>query len=153
MVDFSKRVALNYDCLRAIAFEINNGLEFSEAIKDLNIVNIERERFQLLVLFKDGSTLINKKVSMDSFSKETEEFSLYEVGGGYAGSISFCPCDIKYNAGTRELYLEDEDVVLGYDDYDLDYDESKKKVDGLRNRGVKKIVINRVNENRLHYDV
>ncbi|MBP3781786.1 MAG: AAA family ATPase [Butyrivibrio sp.] len=153
VVDFSKRVALNYDCLRAIAFEINNGLEFSEAIKDLNIVNIEREKFQLLVLFKDGSTLINKKVSMDSFSKETEEFSLYEVGGGYAGSISFCPCDIKYNAGTRELYLEDEDVVLGYDDYDLDYDESKKKVDGLRNRGVKKIVINRVNENRLHYAV
>ena len=52
---------------------------------------IEREKFKLCVLCKDGSTLINKRVIMDSFSKESEEFSLYEVGGGYAGSrIYFC---------------------------------------------------------------
>lgn len=153
VVDFSKRVALNYDCLRAIAFEMNKGLEFSEAIKDLNIVNVEREKFQLLVTFKDGSTLINKRVSMDSFSKETEEFSLYEAGGGYAGSISFCPCDIKYNAGTRELYLEGEAVELGYYDYDLESGENQKKIENLRNRGIKKVLINRVNENRLHYAI
>ena len=90
---------------------------------------------------------------MDSFSKESEEFSLYEVGGGYAGSISFCPANLKYNAGTRELYLEEEDVSLDYDDYDLEESENKKKADGLRSRGIKKIVVNRVSENRLHYAV
>lgn len=153
VVSFSKRVALNYDCLRAIAFEINKGLEFSEAIKDLNIVNIEREKFKLCVLCKDGSTLINNRVIMDSFSKESEEFSLYEVGGGYAGSISFCPANLKYNAGTRELYLEEEDVSLDYDDYDLEESENKKKADGLRSRGIKRVVVNRVSENRLHYAV
>ena len=41
VVAFSRKVNLNYDCLRAIAYEISNGQTFKEAIKDLNIVNIE----------------------------------------------------------------------------------------------------------------
>lgn len=153
VVNFSKRVALNYDCLRAISFEINKGLEFSEAIKDLNIVNIEREKFQLIAVFKDGSMLTNKRVTMDSFSKDTEEFSLFEVGGGYAGYISFSPCKIKYNSVTRELYLDEEDLEIGYDDYDLEAEQIEKKKQSLRSRGIKKVLVNRISDNRLHYAV
>ena len=153
VVDFSKRVALNYDCLRAIAFEINRGLEFSEAIKELNIVNIEKERFKLLALFNDGTALENKEAIMDPFSKEMEEFNLYDSGGGYAGSISFSPCDIKYDSAARELYLEEKSVILAYYDYDLEEEELKKKEESLRIRGIKKVVVSRVNENALHYAV
>ena len=32
VVNFSYKVKLNYDCLRAIAFELNSGEKFSEAI-------------------------------------------------------------------------------------------------------------------------
>lgn len=35
VVTFAKRARLNYDCLRAIAFELNNGLDLNEALEDL----------------------------------------------------------------------------------------------------------------------
>jgi len=153
VIDFSKRVALNYDCLRAIAFEINRGLNFSDAIKDLNIVNISSEKFRIQALFKDGSCLINKRISMDSFSSDIEEYSLHEIGGGYAGEISFSPARIKYNADTRELYLDADDIVLSYDDYSLEDEENEKKEQSLRARGIKKVLIDRISDNRLHYAV
>ena len=153
VVDFSKRVALNYDCLRAIAFEINNGLEFSSAIKDLNIINVEEETFRVQVLFMDGGNLINRKKSMDSFSNETERCSIYENNGEYAGSISFIPSRIKYNPVTHELYLDSEDVNIEYYDYDLSDEENEKKVSILRTRGIKRVLIDRIVDNRLHYAV
>lgn len=153
VIDFSKRVALNYDCLRAIAFEINRGQKFSDAIKDLNIVNITSEKFRLQALFKDGSCLINKKISMDSFSSDVEEYRLHEIDGGYAGDISFSPSRIKYNAATRELYLDADDIVLGYEDYSLEDEENQKREKSLRERGIKKVLIDRISDNRLHYAV
>ena len=56
-LDFSRRVALNFDCLRAIAFELNLGQTFSEAISDLNIINIEREAYKVIAHFADGSAM------------------------------------------------------------------------------------------------
>ncbi len=153
VVNFSKRVALNYDCLRAIAFEINNGLAFSDAIKDLNIININEEKFRIQVIFKDGPCLINKQFSMDSFSSEMERCSLYEINGSYAGELAFSPSKIKYNPDTRELYLDTEDVILGYDDYDIESEDYRKRVQSLRDRGVQKVVFDRIVENRLHYAV
>ena len=153
VIDFSKRVALNYDCLRAIAFEINRGQGFSDAIKDLHIINIASEKFRIQVLFKDGSSLINKKISMDSFSSDVEEHVLHEIGGSYAGDISFSPARIKYNAVTRELYLDADDVVLSFDDYSLEDEENQKREKSLRERGIKKVLIDRISDNRLHYAV
>ena len=40
VVTFSRKIELNYDCLRAIAFELNHGENFENAIADLNIVNV-----------------------------------------------------------------------------------------------------------------
>lgn len=37
VVNYTRVIKLNYDCLRAIAFEINMGIPFTEAITDLNI--------------------------------------------------------------------------------------------------------------------
>ena len=43
VVDFSRIVSLNYDCLRAIAFELNFGCSFASAISDLNIMTTDDE--------------------------------------------------------------------------------------------------------------
>lgn len=51
---FADRIGLNYDCLRAIAFELNTGIPFSEAIKDLNIINIDRKRYDVRVVYPNG---------------------------------------------------------------------------------------------------
>lgn len=57
VVNFSRYVQLNYDCLRAIAFELNTGLPFNEAIEDLNIVNIGRRFYIAYITFADGTVL------------------------------------------------------------------------------------------------
>lgn len=153
VIDFSKRVALNYDCLRAIAFEINSGLPFSSAIKDLNIVNVSEEKFRFQVFFRDGSSLLNRCVYMDSFSTNNKNINLYELSGGYAGEITFCPAKIKYNASTRELYLDAKDIRIDFDNYDYDDEENKEKKQLLINRGMDRVVITRVVDNMLHYAV
>lgn len=38
VIAFSRKVDLNYDCLRSIAFELNTGNDFADAIKDLNMM-------------------------------------------------------------------------------------------------------------------
>lgn len=47
VISFSKKVPLNYDCLRAIAFEINHSGDFENAIKDLNIVNTSSVKYAI----------------------------------------------------------------------------------------------------------
>lgn len=65
VVLFSKRTLINYDCLRAISFEINLGSTFAEAIKDLNIVNTEPRYFDALLRFANGK-LVKTCISEDT---------------------------------------------------------------------------------------
>ena len=50
-------VDLNYDCLRAIVYEINSGESFHSAIEDLNIINLSKESYHLTIYFKNGSPM------------------------------------------------------------------------------------------------
>lgn len=54
---FSRRVQLNYDHLRAIAFELNdaNAL-FAEIVEDLNIKAVEPSAYRVEARFSDGTT-------------------------------------------------------------------------------------------------
>ena len=76
---FAMRANLNYDCLRAIAFELNMGLSFDDAIGDLNIKNLgDKKFFNTEVIFKDGSTFVRKDVMIDIFSNSTDEVYIAE---------------------------------------------------------------------------
>ena len=57
VVEFSKKISLNYDCLRAIAFELNLGISFSDAILDLNIMTTEDEVYTVYLYFDNGKRL------------------------------------------------------------------------------------------------
>ena len=91
VIEFSNRIGLNYDCLRSIAFELNQGLSFADAIKDINIVNVEREPYSLKIFFEDGTVYLNNKFYMDSFSEDEIEVELHEKRGGYGGDVYFLP--------------------------------------------------------------
>lgn len=68
VVAFGNRVDLNYDCLRAIAFELNHGRSFGDAIKRLNILNIDYIRYRTVLVMKDGTRWSsNSTISMDFF--------------------------------------------------------------------------------------
>lgn len=55
VISFAHKVDLNYDCLRAIAFELNFGEPFEIAIKDLNIINLNSIIYEVTLHLEDGS--------------------------------------------------------------------------------------------------
>lgn len=67
VVLFSKRTLINYDCLRAISFEINSGIPFAEAIKDLNIVNTDPKVFDVVIKFANGKRVSERISENDLF--------------------------------------------------------------------------------------
>ena len=57
VVDFSRKTSLNYDCLRAIAFELDGGANFAAAVIDLNIMTTEDEEYDVYLYFDNGIVL------------------------------------------------------------------------------------------------
>lgn len=69
VIAFSKKVDLNFDCLRAIAFEINQGEAFEVIIKDLNIINTESREYNLSLHFESGEVMTSSK-NLDLFNAD-----------------------------------------------------------------------------------
>ena len=57
VIEFAGRINLNYDCLRAITFELNQGSTFAEAITELNILNVDLEEYDVYLYFENGEVL------------------------------------------------------------------------------------------------
>lgn len=95
VIDFSKKVQLNYDCLRAIAFEIIHSENFEEAIKDLNIIRSSYgSPCSIYLCFNDGYRM-KEHEDLDLFSDNEEEWgfgSTSEVGRDYI-DVEFTPAD------------------------------------------------------------
>lgn len=124
---FSMKVDLNYDCLRAIAFELNTGLRFEDAIRDLNIMNMDAERYDLTLYFEDGTTMNRKRVSLDMFNK-LDKFStdLYDSKGRDIGHVTFIPGDFQYDIMTAGNVIMGDKITFkasSYYDDESDYEE------------------------------
>ena len=75
VVKFSNMTDLNYDCLRAIAFELNLGTKFNDAIKDLNITNYENEsRYDVICILANGMRSTKKNYHID-LNRDTANMS------------------------------------------------------------------------------
>lgn len=94
VVEFSSRVRLNYDCLRAIAFELNLGCTFQEAIEDLNIMNISEERFSTFVRLRDGKLYTTRNDYIDLFSTAPRSLHMWSEEHDDA-RITFVPGNIR----------------------------------------------------------
>lgn len=78
VIAFSVRMNLNYDCLRAIAFELNNGLKFQEAINDLNIIRISQyKNIKIIVEFENQATLSGKIKEWQLYDNTITDMSIY----------------------------------------------------------------------------
>ena len=99
VIAFSQKTKLNYDCLRSIAFELNLGLTFKEAIQDLNILNLECEHYTLAMYMNNGARLIVKNYALDLFAdqKICVEFYDNEVYEGIFDAY-FNPINIEWSA-------------------------------------------------------
>ena len=89
VLNFNHRVKLNYDCLRSIAFELNNGEKFEDAIMDLNIVNTETPKYSIDLVFEDGMKLECSSQHLDLFNERDEYTRLYDRKGSSIGEVYF----------------------------------------------------------------
>lgn len=92
VISFSSRVKLNFDSLRAIAFELNEGYTFKSSIGDLNILNTDEQRYNCKVVFADGKSHDLKGQSLNLFSEEIRLDGY--MGNGKYFSLTFDPSAI-----------------------------------------------------------
>lgn len=147
VVAFSGRVSLNYDCLRSIAFELNHGLTFAEAIKDLNIINTENESYKVTLRYANGMVATAKKVCLDMFGGDDEVTIYLQDSMGYSFvDVRFSPMDAVYDTRTGGYIVLPEHLKLDYDDDE----ESAKATKGSK---VEYLLITRRMERSIHYAV
>ena len=130
--NFAMKVDLNYDCLRAIAFELNTGLRFEDAIRDLNIMNMNTEYFNLTLYFENGCIMTNRRVSLDMFNK-TDKYTveLCDNKGRDIGIVSFIPGDFQFDITTGGNVIVGSKIeykASSYYDDEEDYKEMKSLV-------------------------
>ena len=143
VISFSKKVSLNYDCLRSIAFELSNGIYFKEAIKDLNIINIDNIKYKLVLHFKDSKVIATTTSSLDLFDN-TDEFSGYlklNTGSYIHVKFNISDCDFNNNIG---WYVKGENITLSPDD---------EEEESIKNYVPEYLLLSRLRGKEYHYAV
>lgn len=144
-----KNGRVNYDCLRAIAFELNLGTKFEEAVKDLNIVKLSEggEPYTITAVFSNGATA-KRKYRMDLFFTDDEEATEYIEFGNENGlpgfEFNFDKTGIEYNEIDGTMTLDKEYIT----DFDWWTDE-KKKLASLPK--LEKLIIKGFGTKKIHY--
>ena len=123
VVSFSRKIDLNYDCLRAIAFELNTGISFKEAILDLNIVrdNHNYSNNYICKLYFNNGEIWEKRDSIDMFSENKEE--IWFDDKNYATDcfrVRIKPKELDYDPVTMVFSttnIPQEDIYIDRDEY------------------------------------
>lgn len=127
VIMFAAKVDINYDCLRAIAFELNSGLTFEDAIKDLNIINIEEYYYDLTLHFDDGTAIVYKEITINFFSSERRSFIFRDVKGEDLFRLSFNPTDCIFDPKSGTNIIWSENLKISYDNSDGSFKEEVVK--------------------------
>lgn len=149
VIAFSKKVKLNYDCLRAVAFELSRGLQFKDAISDLNILNTGSVKYNVTLLFKSGMMATSKNVSLDLFSDDRIGLSLYDKKGRFVTNVEFNTEDCVLDPEKMAMVIRPENLELNYSD---NYEESVL-AENERLDEAEVLIFSRVEDKKLHYNL
>ena len=123
VISFAHKVDLNYDCLRAIAFELNYGEPFEIAIKDLNIINLNSIMYEVILHLEDGSEA-STKLAIDFFDKSAMIEPEFCFKGTYVdASCKVLDCEFDHKKGI--IYVSGNDIKLENDNYYNDEEDEK----------------------------
>ena len=155
VVSFAHKVNLNYDCLRSIAFELSIGNSFEDAIADLNIMNIQREDYNLVVMFKGGArSRMLKDYRMDLFEDEVIRVDFRDEDG-FEFNVAFNPTDAvyKFELGGNVVPGTEVDNVCWFDNWYDEDEEAIAKLNERKKREIDYILIRRNYGKNIHYAV
>ena len=128
VVSFTQRTNLNYDCLRAIATELNAGESFENAIVDLNILNTDRLLYDIEVMFNNGKTACQRDVRT-SFDRDYESFTLRDDESGYrVGYLYPDLTKVTYNSKLGAFELDTKFASFSPISYDNVDDAQRKDI-------------------------
>ena len=131
IIQFSRGVPTNYDSLRAIAFEMNQGYLFKDAIKDLNIlsVNSRSVKYRVSLVDDKGKTYANLGQIETDVMNPYDTYDYFR-GQGIDIRLSGSYSDGKFDA--KGDYVIPGTNFKVRNDWDPDdYDENEKKPNDL----------------------
>ena len=147
VISFAHKIRLNYDCLRAIAFELNTGINYKEALLDLNILNVGRSvRYEIKLLFENG-VVASDSVNIDDDDMEGTYTAYLEDPTSRKNwvDVSFSFFDIDFNEDSDDMYVPIEKVHINLDDR---YKELTKAVENVP---AKHLILKRIPDKSIHY--
>lgn len=151
VINFAARVNVNYDCLRAIAFELNLGSKFKDAIQDMNIINLDDVRYKVTFLHKDGSK-DTRDMCMDLFGEDRCNSTYIYLPDGYDYRVEFNTADVKYDPADGSNTVDGDD--LSYNNpYDKDDKDEVERYNKFEANPIVKVRIVRKASKNLHYAV
>lgn len=151
VIAFARKIDLNYDCLRAISFELSLGVKFEDAIKDLNILNLSRESYVATLFFVDGGKC-RRELYMDMFA-EDDYHAEFTDEKGFDFYVTFNPQNSIYNYDKGGTIIPGSEVEVDWQDDYYDEPDEQKALALRKQRQVDYIVIRRKGTKNLHYAV
>jgi len=154
IVSFAGRIPLNYDCLRAIAFELAGGASFKEAASLLNIVNLQSERYNLVAVMKDGGRATCNGVNLDLFSGSNVNCNFYASKAGNVFDVNLDTSCCSYDPIHLVTIIPEEAIEVTW------ITEADEREAPIRHawiasieKGIDHIEIRRCIERNIHYAV
>ena len=137
VVEFSRKISLNYDCLRAIAFELNNGHSFADAIADLNIMTTEDEEYKVYLFFENGKSVHNLRYSTNLYDYDGSMtfIRFFDDDGKFVLDAYFDKASMKYDMAKGKVLVPASGIkIKENNDDDDDYydDEGDDEVSGVK---------------------
>lgn len=158
VVSFSRKLDLNYDCLRAIAFELNTGISFKDAILDLNIIKEDGRiynKYSVKVYLSNGD-ILETKTNFDMFN--TADDRLWFNDGKYASDcigVTINAKDLDYDPTTLTFATS---IIQNFHIDSNEYygDEAQARCNELKEANIQPIKVELVKLNTntgIHYCV
>lgn len=117
---FTTVVPLSYDCLTAIADELNNGETFESCLDILNIINVMNDHYYRgTIVYENGDTFNLEYIGNRNFFKKTEDNTVcttYICPYGDSGwdcriaDVAFRNVDVRKNG----KFLQDNTIIVPY---------------------------------------
>lgn len=122
VTSFSRKVKLNYDCLSAIAIELNEGETFADAIRDLNIMNDLRSSsrsYNICLFTEEGELFQANNIYIDLFDKnKIVSLWLEDSYGNDDIEIKLNVKDMHYDKVKGCFVINQKDFKIDFDNHD-----------------------------------
>lgn len=148
VVSFSRKIKLNYDCLSAIALELNEGEKFEETIKDLNIINTRdrKRQYDVQLFTEEGIVFASENKELDLLNGDTNDIWV-EDSEGNSINIEFSADNAIFDNKQNSFIVYGNNVKI-CDDYEY---VDKAKEDIYKNLHCAYIKFSQSYNDYLHY--